>query len=225
MTAVAGRVRPRLALRGLYAITPDAGEDVDDASLAAAVDAALRGGAVAVQYRDKRAAPDRRRTRAEALAAVCRRHRRPLIVNDHEALATSIDGAGLHVGSDDCDDDALAALRDRLGPDRILGVSCYRSVDRARAAVAAGADYVAFGSLFPSTTKPHAPPAPLGLFREARDLGVPLVGIGGITRGNVASLVAAGCDATAVIGDLFGGDAAEVESRARAFAAAFGGTR
>ena len=218
-TDAAPRATRRIA--GLYAVTPDL---VDTDLLTALVEAALRGGARVVQYRNKSADDTLRLEQAARLAACCASSGATLVVNDHPSLALAVDGAGLHVGSADLDDEpgALPALRRRLGPDRVLGVSCYRSVERARAAAAAGADYVAFGSLFASPTKPHAPTAPLSIFDDARRLGVSLVGIGGITSANVATAVAAGCDAAAVIADLFASqDPATVESHARALSAAF----
>ena len=185
------------------------------------------GGARLVQYRNKIADPALLHTQATRLAALCRDRDVPLIINDHAALALSLAGAGLHVGAEDVHDaTALRTLRQRLGPERLLGVSCYRSIDLAREALLAGADYVAFGSLFPSTTKPHAPPAPLALFGEARALGVATVGIGGIGGDNIASLAAAGADAAAVIGDLFAsGDPGGVRARARALTEAFAAHR
>lgn len=215
-----GRKRRDPRIAGLYAVTPDL---ADTDLLAALVDAALAGGAALVQYRNKTADPGLRAVQAARLAAVCKAHRRPLIVNDHVELAMIIDGAGLHVGSDDIGGQAaLAALRTRLGPSRILGVSCYRSIGRARDAAAAGADYVAFGSVFPSATKPAAPPAALQLFAEVHDLGIPCVAIGGIDRGNAASLRDAEADAVAVITDLFGvADPAVVAARATALANLF----
>lgn len=205
---------------GLYAVTPD----LDDTErLVAMVDAALAGGVRLVQYRNKRASPALRAEQAKRLATVCRAHGKPLIVNDHLELALSIDDAGLHVGADDyAGRAALPALRDALGPSRILGVSCYRDIDLARSAADAGADYVAFGSVFASGTKPQAPPAALSTFRDARALGVALVGIGGITRDNLASLIDAGANAAAVITDLFAApDPQAVATRARALAAMF----
>jgi thiamine-phosphate pyrophosphorylase len=123
----------------------------------------------------------------------------PFIVNDDIDLALTCGADGVHLGSEDGD---LAAARKRLG-DKVLGVSCYDSLDAARAAVAAGADYIAFGSVFASPTKPSAVRAPLSLFAEARSLGVPMVAIGGITLENAPQLLAAGADAVAVISDLF----------------------
>ena len=131
---------------------------------------------------------------------LCGLHRL-LIINDHVELAMTIANAGLHVGIDDADD--LHALRARLGDSRILGISCYASLDRAKVAQASGANYVAFGSVFPSSTKPAAVRAPLNLFAQARGLHIATVGIGGIAASNLPCLVEAGADAAAVIADLF----------------------
>lgn len=206
-----------VAVRGLYAITPD---EPDTGRLVAMVDAALAGGAQVVQYRHKSASPALRTAQAVALAVVCRHHARPLVVNDHLEVALAIPDAGLHVGVDDADD--LVALRARLGPDRLFGVSCYADLALARRAVDAGADYVAFGSVFPSTTKPAATSASLALFAAARGLGVPLVGIGGIDATNLDLLVAAGADAAAIISALFESrDPDAVRAQARTLNALF----
>ena len=199
---------------GLYAITND---EADTARLCNAASDALEGGASVLQYRNKTATEELRDLQAHALAALCARHDVEFIVNDQLELALQIEGAGLHVGAKDSDD--LGAIRHALGADRRLGVSCYASLERARAAVAAGADYVAFGSVFASPTKPAAARAPLALFAKARKLGVPLVGIGGITLENLPLLIDAGADAAAVITELFG--ASDVCERARALARCF----
>jgi thiamine-phosphate pyrophosphorylase len=202
--------------RGLYALTPDL---ADTAALTRLVAAALRGGVVAVQYRNK-AAPERlRREQAGALLGLCRRAAVPLIVNDDLALAVAIEADGVHLG---CEDGDLREARRRLGPDRLLGASCYNRLDLAHTAVQTGADYVAFGSAFASPTKPGAVRAPLELYRGARRaLAVPIVAIGGITVENAAELIAAGVDAIAVITALFGAD--DVERRAREFRDLFTG--
>jgi len=203
--------------RGLYALTPDA---ADTPWLVAAVRAAVSGGAAAVQYRNKAADAGLARAQATALAAVCRAAGVPLIVNDDLALALAVDAAGVHLGAADGD---LAAARARLGPGKLLGASCYARLDEAQRAVAAGADYVAFGSVFASPTKPGAARAPLTLFRDARlQLGVPLVAIGGITLDNAPAAIAAGADALAVITALFA--AGDVAGQARRFAALFATT-
>jgi len=205
-----------MRLRGLYAITPD---EPDSARLASRVRVALEGGDAggwaALQYRNKAASPALRLEQARMLGALARARGVPFIVNDDVELAIAIGADGVHLGREDGD---LAAARRRL-PGKLLGVSCYDSLAAARAAVAAGADYVAFGSVFPSGTKPGAVRAPLGLFCEARALGVPLAAIGGIRLDNAAAVLQAGADALAVISDLF--DAPDIAARARAFVGLF----
>jgi thiamine-phosphate pyrophosphorylase len=131
------------------------------------------------------------------------------------ALALASGAGGVHLGRDDA---AIADARGRLRG-RLIGASCYDDPGRARAAVAAGADYVAFGSVFASPTKPGAVRAPLSIFGEARSLGVPLCAIGGITFESAPQLVAAGADLLAVITDLF--DAPDITARARQYARLF----
>ena len=192
-------------LRGLYAITPDDPARVEEA---------LASGALcALQYRAKRAPAASRRREAERLLERCRAHGVPFIVNDDLELALAVQADGVHLGREDGD---LAAARARL-PGGLLGASCYDRPQLARRAIAAGADYVAFGSVFPSPTKPAAVRAPLALF--ALELGVPKVAIGGITLDNAPQVLAAGADCVAVITDLF--DAPDVAARARAYGRLF----
>ena len=194
-----------MKLRGLYAITPE--------DLGRVAPAISSGALCALQYRSKSADAARRRTEARALTLLCRRYGVPLIINDDLELALEVGAEGLHLGIGDGE---LAAARAQL-PGRILGASCYDRLDLARRAVAAGADYVAFGSVFASPTKPGAVRAPLALF--GHDLGVPKVAIGGITAENAPQLLAAGADAVAVLSDLF--DAPDVAARAREYAKVF----
>lgn len=186
-------------IHGLYAITPD---ETDTARLLRLVERAVAGGIDALQYRCKPADSAKRREQACALKALTDAARIPLIVNDDVALALDIDAAGVHVGRDDGDP---AAVRSRIGAGRILGVSCYDDLQRA-IDVAGVADYVAFGSVFASATKPAAVRAPLALFGEARRRGFATVAIGGIDSGNAAQVLDAGADAIAVIGDIFSAD-------------------
>lgn len=197
-------------MRGLYAITPD---DPDTARLLTAVDAALAGGCRWLQYRDKVSQPSLRRQRAEALAARCRRHGAALIINDDVDLARAVAADGVHLGRDDGD---LAAARAILGPGKILGASCYDDFEAARRAAAAGADYVAFGAVCPSPTKPRAVRAPIELFARCRaELAMPACAIGGITLAAAAPLIAAGASLLAVITDLF--SAPDIAARAAAY--------
>lgn len=196
-----------VGVRGVYAVTPDG---LDDEHLVAKVDAALLGGARVVQYRNKNAADDVRLRQAKALATVCRRHRVPLIINDHTELAATVGADGVHLGKDDGE---IAKARAALGPDALIGASCYNVLDNAWKAQQAGASYVAFGSFFPSATKPDAVRASIVLLQEAKQrLSIPVVAIGGISEDNAARLVAAGADAIAVISALF--DAPDVRAAA-----------
>jgi thiamine-phosphate pyrophosphorylase len=188
----------KAAVRGLYAVTPDI---IDTAELAAKVEADLAGGASVVQYRNKAAGADLRIAQARALQSLCHAKGVPLLINDHLELAAEIDAPGLHLGKDDA---SLPEARALLGPEKLLGASCYNRIDSAIAAIQAGADYVAFGSFFPSAVKPGAVHASVSLLREAKErLAVPIVAIGGITLDNAAQLIRAGADAVAVISALF----------------------
>lgn len=183
----------------------------------AEVEAALRGGAGLVQYRDKGDDQDRLRAEAAALRALCRAHDALFVINDDPVLARAVAADGVHLGRDDGD---WAAARDYLGGAYRIGVSCYGDIARAEAAEAAGMDYVAFGSVFASPSKPQAPRVSLETLAEARRrLSLPMVAIGGIRPDNVAELAAVGVDAVAVISALF--DAPDVEQTARAFVSAF----
>jgi len=183
---------------GLYALTF---ETADTGHLLRQVEAALAGGVAAVQYRDKSGDVARRHEQASELVALCRRFGAPLIVNDDLRLADLAGADGVHLGRDD---GSLREARIILGTGKFIGASCYQSLDLARAAQAAGADYVAFGSFFASRTKPDAPRASLDLLRDAAPLiQVPLVAIGGITPANAPSLLDAGADSLAVLSALF----------------------
>jgi thiamine-phosphate pyrophosphorylase len=197
-------------IRGLYAITPD---EIDTVALLGRVEQALSGGISLLQYRNKAAGLRLRREQASALLPLCRAAGVPLIINDDLALAIEIEAEGVHLGAEDGD---LAAARGELGKGRLLGASCYNRAGLARMAKKAGADYVAFGSVFPSSSKPSTVRAPLELITAMRaELDLPVVAIGGITHLNAAKVLAAGADAVAVISDLF--EAPDIAARAREF--------
>lgn len=205
-----------MKLRGLYAITPDRADSADLIDRAhRMLEGIPRAGCAALQYRNKLADAGQQLREARTLAALAHAHGVPFIVNDNISLALEVGADGVHLGRGD---GALTLARAQLGT-RLLGASCYDRLDLARSAVAAGADYVAFGSVFASTTKPGAVRAPLALFENARTLGVPLVAIGGLTVANASQAIAAGADCVAVISDLF--DAPDVAQRARAYAQLF----
>ena len=202
-------------LQGLYAITEDRALSAGEACVV--VEAALRGGASLVQYRDKSSDHRRRLAAATALKALCARYRVPLLINDDVELARAVGADGVHLGRDDPD---IGHARARLPDHSLIGVSCYNRFELAQQAVEAGADYVAFGSFFASPTKPQAVAATPDLLRRARrELSVPTVAIGGISPENGAALVRAGADMLAVISAVFA--APDVTAAARAFAPCF----
>ncbi len=200
-------------LAGLYALTP---EDNLLPRLAALVESALQGGVKWVQYRNKAAPAPLRRAQAAELLRICRAYGARLIINDDVWLAVEIGADGAHLGRDDVPGGSLATAREALGAKRILGVSCYDDLARAEAAVAAGADYIAVGSVFASATKPEATRVSLETLAEAkRRFGTPVVAIGGITVKNAPQVLAAGADMLAVLSDLF--NAMDIKKQAEKF--------
>ena len=184
-------------ISGLYAITQTDNKSYD--TIVMEVEAALRGGAVVVQYRDKQ--PLDADHLASQLLKICRQYGVPLLINDDVALAERIGADGVHIGRDD---GSIERARQRLGEQAIIGVSCYDSVEHAQQAQDQGATYVAFGRFFPSSSKPLALPASLETLRIAKQmLTIPIVAIGGILTENGSLLLEAGADLLAVIGGLF----------------------
>jgi thiamine-phosphate pyrophosphorylase len=198
--------------RGLYLVTPD---EPDSARLQARV-APLLPFATWLQYRNKAAGAGLREAQATLLQALCAGHGVPLVVNDDTALAARVGAAGVHLGEGD---GAIEAARAVLGPGAIIGASCYDDLERARSAAGAGADYLAFGAFFPSTTKPHARRATAALLHAAAPLRLPLVAIGGITPDNAHVPIAAGADLVAVVNGVF--NAPDPTAAARAVRALF----
>ncbi len=199
------------AIAGLYAITDGSSVDLLDHAAAA-----LRGGARMLQYRDKSHDARRRLAEASALIELCAKYHIPLIINDDITLAQTCGAAGVHLGQHDPD---IAYARTVLGPNAIIGMSCYNDLDRGQAGVEQGADYLAFGSFFESASKPQARRAPLDLLPQAKTLGKPLVAIGGITPDNGHHLIAAGADCLAIIRGVFA--AADIEAAAHRYAKLF----
>ncbi|MFG0722624.1 thiamine phosphate synthase [Pseudomonas sp. GLN_6] len=205
-----------MKLRGLYAITDS---ELLKGKLLPYVEAALKGGATLLQYRDKSSDDARRLREAEALRELCNRYGAALIINDDAELAARL-GVGLHLGQGD---GSLSAARALLGRQAIIGGTCHAQLELAEAAAKEGVNYVAFGRFFNSTTKPGAPSADIALLTAAKTrVNLPIVAIGGVTLDNAPELIAHGASMVAVVHGLFGADsAAEVERRARAFSALF----
>ena len=202
----------RFPARGLYAITQTDNKSCE--TIVREVIAAIRGGAVLVQYRDKN--PLDADFLAKELLKVCHQYKVPLLINDDVELAFRVGADGVHLGKED---GAIAQARKRLGNDAIIGVSCYNFVEQALEAQGQGATYVAFGRFFPSSSKPLAAPAQIETLQQARLLlTIPIVAIGGILPENGAQLLTAGADLLAVIGGLF---ESQPEQSARAYQALF----
>ena len=199
---MSGRAKQPIA--GLYAITPN-GRPMD--RLLAETEAALKGGANLVQFRDKSSNQKQRLQTAQALVALCAKFGKPLIVNDDIELALETGATGVHLGQQD---GSVAKARTLLGDDAIIGATCHDSIELASRAKQQGASYLAFGRFFKSSTKPDAPPASFAVLTEAKKLGLPIVAIGGITHLNAGQLLHHGINSIAVIEALFGTEVIEV---------------
>ncbi len=175
----------------VYVVTTTASEGRGHVELA---EAAIAGGAGAVQLRAPEAGAEELRALAAEVRAVTRGTAVLFIVNDRTDVAAAVDADGAHVGQDD----DMAGARSALGPDRVLGISVF-DVDQARAAMAFGADYLGV-TVWPTATKPGGRSAGLdGVRRIARATALPVVGIGGIDASNAAEVIRAGATGVAVI--------------------------
>ena len=206
--------------RGLYGVTPE-WDDTD--GLLEAVSLAAAGGMSALQLRRKTLPEAERAAQAKALAPLCRELGVVFLINDHWRLALEVGADGVHLGRDDADP---VLVRKEAGPDLLIGVSCYNEFERAQRLLAAEPDYIAFGTMFPSPTKPQAVRAPLSLLTQAHALveqhGQPrpaVAAIGGITPNNAAIVAKSGADCVAVITALF--EAPDITAAAQACAAPF----
>ncbi len=197
MTAASGVTKDRL--KGLYAITDErliAEEDFSEA-----IEAALMGGASIIQYRDKSDNQHKRLQQARSLRELCTRYGATCIINDDIELAKAVAADGVHLGQDDAE---LAHARQSLGETAIIGISCYNDIELALTAETNSADYVAFGTMFSSPTKPDAVTAGPDIISQAKkQLSIPVCAIGGITTENIHQLVHHRADMAAVISCLF----------------------
>ena len=162
---------------------------------------AIEGGAFMVQYRSKIQDRDVKMQQCAAILRLCREYKIPCIVNDDVDMCRVLEADGVHLGENDHN---IAEVRSILGEYAIIGSSCYDQLNRANEAQKEGASYVAFGAMYPTSTKPNAPRASLALLREAKsEIQIPIVAIGGITMNNAHDVIETGIDAIAVINSLY----------------------
>jgi thiamine-phosphate pyrophosphorylase len=207
-------MRDSFIIKGLYAITPDS---ADLNTLIQKTKSAIEGGAFMVQYRSKIQDRDVKMQQCAAILRLCREYEIPCIVNDDVEMCRVLEADGVHLGEKD---DNIAEVRHILGENAIIGSSCYDQLDRAKSAQKEGASYVAFGAMFPTSTKPNAPRATLALLKEAkREIQIPIVAIGGITVNNAHDVIKTGIDAIAVITSLY--EAKSIKETAETFAKMF----
>lgn len=185
-------------MKGLYIVTPDWD---DTAKLLAVSEQALQGGAALLQYRHKTADAALRQQQAEQLLALCRRYQRPFIINDDVELCLALDADGIHVGGTDA---SVAEVRAKVGPDKIVGATCYGSMQLAHQAYRSGASYIAFGGFYPSRVKKYEVTTQSTIVTTAKvEIPLPNVVIGGMTQQNAVPLVAAGADMVAAISSVY----------------------
>ena len=197
-------------IKGLYAVTP---EENDLFLLSSQVESCIKGGARLIQYRSKELSKIERNKQAREIKIVCDYYKVPLIINDDIELCRILDANGVHLGEND---DSLDKARLVLGPSKIIGVSCYNSIDRVKKAVDKGATYIALGACFPSETKPNAPIASLDLIDLVlKNFKIPVVAIGGINLENIELLTNKGISCIALINSLFKEN--DIEGTARQF--------
>ena len=202
-------------LSGLYLVTPDWD---DTAKLLAASELALQGGARILQYRHKTADAALRSQQAGALQMLCRRYDCLLIINDYVDLCLALNADGIHVGGTDI---SVAAARLQVGPDKIVGASCYGDLALAQRAQQQGASYVAYGGFYPSRVKKYPVTTPLTIITESRQqIPLPCVVIGGMSSSNCPPLIAAGADMVAAISSIYLAD--DIKLATEEFVALFG---
>lgn len=187
-------------LSGLYVITDPKLIPSGIDTLVSYVREALEGGARIVQYRNKLASAKEQVLEAAELRKLTHEYGALLLINDSVSLCLDVDADGVHIGQSD---GKLSEAKSQLG-DKLLGITCHDSLALAEQAIKHGADYCAFGAVYPSSTKPSAAPCSLARLREASKLPVPICAIGGIEANNASSVLDQGIDMLAVISGVFG---------------------
>jgi len=200
-------------LRGLYALSDEKLTPYD--KIEDFLRPAFLGGVKIFQLRDKNNSDEFLLPIALKIQALCKAHGVLFVIDDRIELALEIEADGLHIGEHD-----ISLKEARAKYDGIIGLSCYGDIDRAVSAEKEGADYVAFGSFYPSPTKPNSKTVPLSTLSEAKKrLNIPVCAIGGIKEENMAELISAGADTVALISELW--SASDIEKKARALSSYF----
>lgn len=182
----------------LYAITDRSW--LAGRSLYEQVEEVLKGGATILQLREKQMDEESFLQEAIEMKELCRKYGVPLIINDNVEICLKADADGVHVGQSDME---AGEVRKRLGPDKIIGVSA-KTVEQALKAQENGADYLGVGAVFGTTTKSDAKKLDMEMLREiCKAVEIPVVAIGGITKGNILELSGSGIDGAAVVSALF----------------------
>ena len=186
-------------LQGLYVIADAACLSKDE--IISKTEEVLHAGVRIIQYRDKINPISNQKKIAKQLRELTQQYESLFIVNDHIEVALSCNADGVHLGKDDA---SIKQARNQLGDEKIIGASCYASFENAGLAIRATADYIAFGSFFPSPTKPNAPRASITLLTKAKkEFSTPICAIGGISPENAHQMINAGADMIAVISAVF----------------------
>ncbi|MCK5392373.1 MAG: thiamine phosphate synthase [Deltaproteobacteria bacterium] len=197
-------------LTGLYVITDK--KLIKRDKFVETVEKSIKGGARIVQLREKDTSHDEILHLGLELLKLTKRYKVPLIINDSAELAKEIGADGVHLGGDDT---SIKNARAILGQQAIIGVSCYNQIERGLHALQSGADYVAFGTLYYTPTKPQREPTSIEVLKEAVKVitGIPIFAIGGITKENAPPILETGVDGIAVITSVFGSDDPETAAR------------
>ncbi|MFP4332219.1 MAG: thiamine phosphate synthase [Campylobacterales bacterium] len=194
-------------LSGLYAITDEI--LTPKSTITSQVEKALKAGVSILQFRDKNSKDSEVEGICQELQALCSSYDATFIIDDRAELVDKIGAQGLHIGKDDI---GLKEARAIVGGEKIIGVSCYGSVRRAKEAQDMGANYVAFGSFFRSPTKPKSTIIDLNVITKAKkEITLPICVIGGIDASNLEELMEYKPDMISVVSAVFGG--ADIEKR------------
>lgn len=188
-------------IKGLYAVTPD---EADTKRLLRQIELLNQGGCHLLQYRNKSLPFLDQMEQAEQVKRLCEELKITLIINDNVDICCNLDADGVHLGEND---DKIETAREKIGPKKYIGLSCYNSLERVNLAIKKKVDYIALGSFFETKTKPNAPRVTLETLRQVKKIcSLPVVAIGGITLDNVSCLVKEQVDAVAIVNGLFKAD-------------------